>query len=234
VHFIVHLLRMKKGTKNTQGARKRVQERGIPKQIVGGHLPQLTDQLHTSITLRFVSTANFAGVTIITWYNLLDSWFFAGTAALAYQLFDFVRLREVRVMAVGSTGATAVPNVTVGVEISGLSNGMVGSGVQVTDTALGVNSMAQVRARPGKSLAGAWQIAQQLTAFTVRASDGAGTAISGAICEVDLDFKNSADVAPANTQNAVAGLVPGNLYYGALDGKRLATTEWRSVFQLRA
>jgi len=226
---------MKKQSNKLQGARRRVQGGGIPKSLGPGHLAMLTDQLRISQTLRFVATTNFTGATVITWYNLLDTWFIAATAAIAYQLFDFVRIKEVRVMAVGSTGGAAVPNVVVGVSFPSLSTGFVGEGREVTDTSLGVNSMAVARIRPSpNSQSGMWQTAQQLTAFEVRATDGAGAGISGAYCEVDLEFRNSSDVSPANTQNAVAGLIPGNLYFGALDGKRNATTEWESVFRLRA
>lgn len=200
-------------------------------------LPPLFSQLSTGITLRFVTQAPFAaagGAITVTFQNLLDAWLIAGQPAAGYQLFDFVKIRRVTIRGgaqIGGGGATQVPSCTVGVEFPGLVTGFTGNGRQKTDTSMTPLVPAMVSLTPGKgTLAGMWQQSAGNAAFVVRCSDQGGNGLLGAIIDVDVSYKNSADVNPAAVASAIAGATAGEIYFGGLDGGRLAATTARSVF----
>lgn len=199
-------------------------------------MPPLVDQLAVGITLRFVTTAAFTGVFTVTSTNLLDAWFVAGTATTAFELFDFVRVKRVTVRAMGvapSAGITTMA--TVGIEYPGLVVGSSAGGKQVTDSALGYTTPAYCTLCPDPQSEGAlFQTANGNTLFSVRAIDQGGTALYGAIIDVELVYRNSADINPAAVSQARAGLTAGDLYFGGLDGLPLASTQARSTFVRRA
>lgn len=230
---------MKKYNKKSSLSRstKSKQHGGVPKSVgTPNRLPPVEDQLVVGKTLRFITTSNFTGSLSVSFTNLLDSWLVAGTATNGYQLFDFVRVRRVTVRAVaGSPQGTAFgATANVGIEFPGLVVGLGGSGRQIEDAALGTATVAMVCLSPGKdSHAGMWQASNDANAFVVRAVDYAGVAIKGAIIDVELSFKNSADVGPAAVAAAIAGATSGDLYYGGLDGGRLIATAAYSAFQRR-
>ncbi len=217
----------------TKGSKKGRVARNPPG--LNGHLRQLTDQLQVAFTLRFVTTGTFSGNFGVTFQNLLDAWFIAGTATTAYELFDFVRVRRVTVITSPPATTGSAPMLTVGVEYFGLNIGNLGSGRQASDTAVGVNGVARVSLAPdSKSQAAQWQSSTTNSAFAVRATDVNQAAVAGTIIEVDVEYKNSADVNPAALGTARSGLTPGHLYFGGLDGLALANTQARSVFVPRA
>ena len=193
-------------------------------------LAPLTDQLQTGMTLRFVTTAAFTGVMNVTYANLLDAWFVAGTATLAYQLFDFVKVKSVTIRALPANSA-AGNMTTVSVEFPGLSTGQAGGGNQRTNTSLGYSSPAFVKVKPGpRSQAAQFQPSTVGTAFWIRATDVSNNPLTGAIVDVAVVYRNSADVNPAGVGTARAGLTPGNVYFGGLDGQTNAATACRTVF----
>ncbi len=215
--------------KNRKGNRKAVNPST-------GVLRQLTDQLHTRFTFRFCTTPVFTGAFSVTYGNLLDVWFVATTATTGKQLFDFIRIRQVRVMACASpsTVVGASPVTTVGIEFFGLNNGQIGSGRQATQTKLGMNGASCVALGPDPgSQAAQWQPSSTVTAFAVRAIDYNTAPLAGVIIEVDVDLKNSADVLPTAINSAPSGATAGELYFGGLDGLRLASTQAYCVFQPR-
>ncbi len=199
-------------------------------------LPPVDDQLCVGMRLRFVTTGNFTGVITVTPYNLLDAWFLAGTATTAYQLFDYVRVKRVTVRAMGMAPSAGVaPMATVGIEFPGLNAGSFGGGSQREDSGLGYDNPAMVTLTPGsKTQAAQFQPASGGAILVVRAVDQAAAPIYNAIIDVDVVYRNSADVNPAAVAVARAGLAPGDLYFGGLDGNPLATTAARSTFQRRA
>ncbi len=201
-------------------------------------LPALVDQLQTGFVFRYITTATFTGAFSVTPGMLLDSWFIAGTATTAYQLFDFVRVKKVvvRAMAVGQQIATSVPvpfspTCTVGVEYMGLSSGIFGGGRQKSDSALGYDDAALVSLAPDPmSQAAQFQPNGGSSFFTIRAVDQFGNPLAGAVIDVHVVLKNSGDINPAAIANPRTGMTPGNLYFGGLDGNPLATTQARSAF----
>jgi len=197
-------------------------------------LPPVMPQLCQSITMRFKTTTAFTGVLGVTFYNLLDTWIIAGTATAGYQLWDYVKIRRVTVRAciqIGGAGNTATPTCTVDVEFPGLVAGAQGSGIVRSSTSMSPMCPAIASARPGpKSLAGMWQPSSNDTAFVFRALDQLGGAIVGAIVDVELSFKNNPLVAPQTIASAIAAATPGQIYFGSLDGARLAATAARTVF----
>lgn len=220
--------------KESKGTRRRqMSHRDVP-----AKLPQLTDQLNFGFTYRFITTATFTGVVSVSASNLLDAWFVAGTATTAYQLFDFVKIRRVIVRAMGgSANFTNEPAAcTVGVEYVGLGAGSYAGGRQKSDSSLGVTNPAMVSLAPDPmSQAAQYQASNGNTLFVVRAVDGYSAAgIVGAVIDVEVSLRNSGDVSPSALGVARAGLTPGNLYYGSLDGQALATTVVRSAFFPRA
>jgi len=210
--------------------------------MVPERLPPIQDQLSTGITLRFVATNTFSGQFSISTTNLLDAWFVAGTATNAYQLFDFVRVKKVTIRSMGVAALYAAgvsnptpPMATVGVEFYGLAVGSVASGKQKSDTSLGYDIPAFVSLKPDPmSQAAQFQQSSGNTLFTIRAVDQFANSLAGTVVDVDVVYRNSADVNPAAVASARAGLTPGDLYFGGLDGNPLATTQMRSVFVRRA
>jgi len=188
------------------------------------------------MVLRFISTGNFTGSTTITFQNLMDAWFVAGSSSTAFQLFDFVKIKKVVLRAANGLNAngagvvgTAITNI--GIEYPGLGQGSAGNGKQAQESAMGNATVARLSLRPdAKSQVAQFQYSSANTAFVIRAKEYSGTPISGAICDVHCVFRNSADISPAALQNAIAGGQSGQIYFGGLDGKRAASTEWRTAF----
>lgn len=206
------------------------------------YMAPVQDQLCIGIVLRFVATNNFGGNFGVTYGNLLDAWFVAGTATVAYQLFDFVRIKKIviRSMGVSRNYAAAVsqptpPNATVGVEFYGLNLGNQGNGKQKSDSQIGYDVPAMVSLKPDPlSAVAQWQPSSTSNAFAIRAVDQDSNALSGTYVDVHVVYRNSADVNPAAVNSARSGMQPGDLYFGGLDGLALANTQMRSVFVRRA
>jgi len=205
-------------------------------------LPQVQDQLAVGMRLRFVATELFTGTVTVDPSKLLDAWFLAGTATNAYQLFDFVRVKKVTIRTMGAAqpyvsgvNNPRPPVATCGVEFIGLSAGSLAGGKQKEDTAIGYGVPAMVSLKPDpKSQAAQFQPSSGNTIFNIRAVDSNGQAVPGTIVDVDVVYRNSGDVNPAAVANARAGLTPGDLYFGGLDGNPLNTTGMRSTFIRRA
>lgn len=216
-------------------------EQAVAREEIPKRLPVINDQLAVGITLRFITTPLFGGTFSVSAANLLDAWFLAGTATVAYQLFDFVRLKRVTIRSMGiarpfasGTGGNA-PTCTVGVEFYGLNLGVQGGGKQKSDTGMGYDEPAMVSLKPDRmSQVAQFQSSGGSAMFAIRAVDEAGVGLVGTVIDVDVVYKNSADVNPATVGTARAGLTGGNLYFGGLDGLPLATTQARSAFVLRA
>lgn len=233
-----------KGSRRPKFQRKKPnQESREARDEIPSKLPQVVDQLSMTFVYRFV-TQNllFTGAFAVTPGMLLDAWFIAGTATNSYQLFDFVKVRKVVIRSMGypkaflaGTNNGNPPCATVGVEFMGLSTGSVAGGRQKSDTSLGFDQPAMVSLKPDPmSQAAQYQQNTGSTIFTVRAVDQDANALAGTIIDVHVSLRNSGDVNPAAVANARAGLTPGNLYFGGLDGNPLATTAARSVFIPRA
>jgi len=199
-------------------------------------LPQVEDQLSVGKILRFQTTGNSSSTSVsVSYQNLLDAWFIAGTATTGYQLFDLVKIKRVTVRAIpfatSAANAAFQQSVSVGVEFPGLNAGRAGSGNQASNTALGIDNVAMVSLRPSKmSQSAQWQQSSADNAFVVRCTNNDNTLSLGAVIDVELSYKNSADVSPAAVQSAIAGATAGNIYYGGIDGGRLAATWARSAF----
>jgi len=197
--------------------------------------PSLTDQLSIGFVLRFVTTPSWTGSYTVTYENLLDAWFIAGTATTAYQLFDFVKIKKVTVRAMGAPNAVANPNLSpsaiVGVEFPGLIGGQFGSGKQRVGTGMGLEEPAFVSLSPDRmSQSAQYQPSTANAAFVLRAVDGYRQPLGEAIIDVLVSYKNSGDISPAAVTTARAGLTPGNLYYGGIDGLAVANTVAKSAF----
>lgn len=196
--------------------------------------PPLTDQLQVGMTLRFLTTGSWTGSLTVSYQNLLDAWLVAGTATTAYQLFDFVKIRKVTVRAMaGPYGAASaiMPTANVGVEFPGLVGGQFGSGKQRIGTGVGIDTPAYVSTGPDPmSQSAQYQPSTANAAFIVRAVDGLRTPVYGAVIDVQVSYKNSGDIAPAAVGTARAGMQPGQIYFGGLDGLAIANTVARTAF----
>jgi len=199
--------------------------------------PTVNYELQSSTTLRFVTTGTGGNTAVgVTYQNLLDAWFIAGTSTTAYQLFDYVKVRRVTVRALAASpqGSVAGAEVTVSVSYPGLVPGVGGSGKTKSDSALGSAVPALVSLKPDpKSPASMWQPTSADTAFLIRIQDATGAIVIGAMIDVELSYKNSPEVNPAAIASAIAGATPGLFYYGGIDGARLAATWARSVYNPR-
>ncbi len=228
---------MRKNTSNNRRRRAPSQKNEEDRQIARDEnprtLPPLMDQLCVGMTLRFVTTSAFNGVVGVTAQNLLDAWFIAGTATTAYTLFDFVKVKSVTIRALPSATTGGVTNVAV--EFFGVTVGAASGGNQKMNTSLGYDMPSYVKVKPGpKAQAGQFLPNTTASLFTVRASDVNANPLTGAIIDVKVVYRNSADVNPAALGTARTGLTPGHLYFGSLDGATDAATQVRSVFVPRA
>ncbi len=195
------------------------------------------DQLQIGFTLRYI-TMGYGSTPVVgvTFANLLDSWMVATSATTGFQLFDFIKIKRVTIRATSNPGfagaaALAGPAVTVEVAFPGLVAGANGSGKRVSDSAMGVNSMAMVSATPGPdSLAGKWQPSSNDIAFTLRSIDFQGNPTVGAVIDVDVALKNEPDVSPVAVSSPVAAAVAGNFYYRGIDGGAVGGTWARSAY----
>ncbi len=198
--------------------------------------PPVKNNLTTNFTLRFTTTG-IGGTSFVQCQvnNLLDAWLIAGTATTAYQLFDFVKVRRVSVWASPDlNGSGFAPSTTVSVEFPGLVAGSFAGGNQRTDTVVGTARAAHVSLAPGRfSQAAQFQAASNNTLFVVRITDQNGNMPVGAIIDVEVSYRNATDVNPAAIASPITGATPGLLYFGGLDGGRLAATKARSVFDPR-
>jgi hypothetical protein len=227
---------MKQNRKHAQkkGNRLAVSGKQVMRDEVPRTLPMLVDQLLTGFILRFQTTPSWSGSLTVTYQNLLDAWLIAGSATTAYQLFDFVKIRKVtiRAVGVGTTSTISIgPEASVGVEFPGLVGGQFGSGKQRIGNGMGYDQPAYVSLRPDAlSQSAQFQPSTANAAFIVRAVDGLRQPIGAALIDVQVVYKNSADIAPAAIGTARAGMTPGQLYFGGLDGLALANTVARTVF----
>lgn len=196
-------------------------------------LPSVTDQLSVGMVLRFSTTTNWTGSYTVTYQNLLDAWFVAGTATTAYTLFDFVKIKKVvvRCMGVAENGVAILPSATVGVEFPGLVGGQFGSGKQRSNSGMGYDEPAFISVKPDRmSQSAQYQPNTANAAFVVRAVDGFRSPLAGAIIDVHVAYKNSADTTPASVATARAAMTSGELYFGGLDGLALANTVAQTLF----
>jgi len=224
----------RKGRKSKSGAD---QERRLARDQIPRDIPSLEDQLCVGFVFRFVTTSAFTGALGVAPQNLLDAWFIAGTATNAYQLFDFVRVKKVvvRAMGIADVSVSAAPFASVGIEYYGLSAGSFSGGRQKEDSSLGYDRPAYVELAPDPhSQVAQFQPSGGSSIFGIRAVSQSGNPLYGALIDVHVVLRNSADVNPAAVAVARAGLTPGALYFGGLDGNPLSTTAARSTFQKRA
>lgn len=198
-------------------------------------LPQVTDQLSVGFKLRFVTTNAFTGSLAVTAGNLLDAWYVSGTATTAYQLFDFVRVKKVTVRGM------AVPNInapdqiasaaTVSVEFYGIAANTITGGKQRSNSQIGQTEAAFVSLKPDpRSQAALFQANNTNAIFVVRAVDANSNPLTGCYIDIDVVYRNSADVNPAALATARAGMTSGNLYFNGMDGLTDAATAARSTF----
>lgn len=227
-----------KGSKKVQFRKKRgsggpAASKAVARDEVPRLLPPLTDQLSVGFMLRFSTTTNWTGSYTVTYQNLLDAWFVAGTATTAYTLFDFVKIKKVvvRCMGVAENGVSILPSATVGVEFPGLVGGQFGSGKQRSNSGMGYDEPAYVSVKPDRmSQSAQYQPNTTNAAFVVRAVDGFRSPLAGAIIDVHVSYKNSGDVNPAAVATARAAMTGGEIYFGGLDGLAVANTIAQSLF----
>jgi hypothetical protein len=206
--------------------------------LIPQELPQLQDQLTQRIVLRFISTGQFGGAISISYANLLDAWYVAVSATNAFQLFDFVRLKSVTIRAMGAarpsvTGVSfgAPPCATVGIEFPGLNSGQFGGGKQKSNTQLGYETAALVTLKPDpESQQAQFQASSGSTCFVVRASDQDGGSLEACVVDVEVVYRNSADVNPAAIGTARSGMNTGQVYFNGMDGLPTGSTQFRSAF----
>lgn len=224
---------MKHGPKKSKAGRPVTATKVVMRDEDPKILPMLTDQLSVGITLRFSTTTNWTGSYTVTYQNLLDAWFVAGSATTAWQLFDFVKVKRVTIRAMGITenGVSIMPSASVGVEFPGLVGGQFGSGKQRIGNGMGYDTPAFVSVKPDRlSQAAQYQPSTANPAFIVRSVDGFRSALAGAIIDVQVAYKNSADISPASITTARAGMTGGQVYFGGIDGLATANTVAQSLF----
>jgi hypothetical protein len=175
------------------------------------HLPPVNAAFQIRQTLRFlVNTAQVS--KNITAANILDTICFATTATAASQVFEFIRVRRIRLWAMGDG---QVPT-TVVLFLPGPQKC---DGVYITDTSMSV-SPAMLSHKPSpKSLVGFWQptgtdVLMQLSAP------------AGAVLDLDVDFRTQMGGAAVAVGASVTGATAGVLYRRGCDNLPKATTQF--------
>jgi len=195
--------------------------------------PVLQDQLSAGFVFRFITTVPFTGSYSVTWTNLLDAWFLAGSATTAWQLFDFVKIKSITMRAMGAPDPAypLAPTCTIGVEFPGLIGGQFGGGKQKVEQGMGTDMPALLQIRPDPmSQTAQFQPSTTNVAFVFRAVDGRKQPLVGAMIDVQVVLRNSADIAPAAVTTARAGMTGGQVYFGGIDGLLPANTVARTAF----
>ncbi len=186
------------------------------------HPPQVQFQIRQTHKLRFTNTGTNPA-TSISFANLLETVIFATQPTVGYQMYDYVRVREIEMW--GSTGASTVPCLTVGVDFGGLVAGNIGAGRSYEDASVSPTFPAYLRVRPDpKSQTAQFQPNSASAAFHIRAN---GASVGMVIVDVTLEFTNSPVIAPVVT--ALAGATAGTIYFRGLDGLASGSTAWRSL-----
>jgi len=170
------------------------------------HPPSIPTTITVGRTLRFRAAS--AGTYTVTWKDLGDLLCVAATTTSAYQLASNIRLRRVEIWA--PMASDLVP-VTTSVEYL-VSGGVVaGNSVIHSDTSMGSNSPAHVRAKPPRyTLEGFQQIASN-TDVSFRL-----VVPVNAIIDISFTLTLRDDGSGAAVTGAVAGATVGALYCRAL------------------
>jgi hypothetical protein len=176
------------------------------------HPPQLPSYgITRDVRMRFLTNA--AGVTSITYENILDTVLIATGATTAVDLFQAVRVNQVEVWATPVTGAPVTAIVT----FDGSSVGAFGDFKVHSDTSMGIEP-AHVRARPEPlSQAAQFQTGTTDVAFALSLP-------TGSVVDVSMTLRQPVAGTALAAQNALVGATAGVIYYRGLDGKAAATT----------
>ena len=195
--------------------RNRRAKRSRRSKTTSSHPPALTGtELKHHVALRFTAVAA-ASSTSISWRNLLDTLLVATTATAGTNLFEFVKIRAIRVWGIGALGTPT----TVIVRFSGASTGLVGDNEYHADTSMGIEP-AMVYAKPAaKSLASNYQVSSVSEAFTI-------TCPAGSVVDVLLSFRSQFSAVNATAAVALSGATAGQQYLRGLDGLAAGATNF--------
>jgi hypothetical protein len=176
------------------------------------HPPQIPSYgITRDVRIRFTQIA--AGVTNITFQNLLDTILVATTSTAASDLFEAVRVNSVELWAIAALGT---PN-TVTLIFDGTTLGAAGDQKLHTDTSMGVEP-AHVKARPDRlTQAGQFQTTSASVAFIMNCP-------AGTVIDVSMTFRQPVIGTANASQNVLVGATAGAVYYRGLDGKTTALT----------
>jgi len=172
-------------------------------------------QVRHSVKLRFITNA--AEDVSITFQNLLDTFLVGTSVVSAGDLFNWVKVRHVELWASPALGSA----VTVSCSFAGTTTGIMGDGIQHTDTSMGVQP-AHLLCRPSRrSLASTYQTNESAVAFNLNVP-------TGCVVDVALSFMGTFGVSNA-AQNASVATVTGATYLRGLDGLAIAATKFVPV-----
>jgi hypothetical protein len=176
------------------------------------HPPQLPSYgITRDMRLRFMQLA--AGVTNITFQNLLDTILVATAATAASDLFEAVRINSIELWAIAAVGTPA----TVILSFDGTTVGAQGDQKTHTDTSMGVEP-AHVKARPDPlTQAGQFQASAANVAFILDVP-------AGTVIDVSMTLRQPVQGTAVASQNVLVGATTGAVYYRGLDGKTTALT----------
>lgn len=187
-----------------------------------GHIPPVKVWPTLKHVLRFQVATGGGGTRVISYADLMDSINVTPTATTAFQLYDLMRLRRVRIWTtnVQAAAGTAISaNTQCKVAFIGGTNGQLGDMEEYEDVSVSPNFPAHLDVRPSpKSQLSQWQVSSAFVAMTMIAP-------FGSIIEIDIDFRMDSDIAPvAVSGGAPVGATAGQVCFRGLDGLPIATT----------
>lgn len=197
---------------NRQVKQKKATSRRRRDMVIPHPLQLNGTELRHSVTMRFVANAAF--VSSISFQNLLDTYLVATSATALFDVFQTVKVREVRVWAAAILGAAT----SVSLEYAGQTVGIVGDNAIHTATSMGIEP-AFIRARPAvKCLASNYQVSSAAVAFNLSVP-------VGTVVDVDLSFRGNL-ITPGAAAGAGVGANTGGFYLRGLDGLAAAATKF--------
>jgi hypothetical protein len=178
------------------------------------HIPQINGlEIRHGVTLRFRNVA--AATLTISFQNLLDTMLVATTAIAGFNLFQTVRIRQVRVWGLSAVGTAT----SASLEFSGTTTGVSGDQAIHTDTSMGVSPLYICASPSKRALASEYQLSSAAVAFTLQVP-------AGCVIDCDLSFRSGFATAPVAAANALVGANPGAQYVRGLDGLAVAATNF--------
>jgi hypothetical protein len=172
-----------------------------------------------NVTMRYQNLVTTSAIYQFTVQNFLDTFVFAASATIGYQLLQSVRIKYIEVWGIAASGV--LNTVSLRFDLNGNSGDCPIK--TFSDTALGNAEPSHVKVVPPKNSAAAmWQVSSNENYFSVGCNNST-------IIDICFDYTVMSSQAPIGVQNALIAAIPGTIYVRGLDGLPTATSQFPVV-----